>query len=40
MVIGAPTKYTGADLRTAHRHMQGLNETHFNAIAEHIRATV
>ncbi len=40
MALGAPTKYTGADLRTAHRELPGLNDTHFNAIAEHLQATL
>lgn len=40
MALGAPTKYTGADLRTAHADLPGLNDTHFNAIAEHLQATL
>ena len=40
MALGAPTKYTGADLRTAHAGLPGLNDTHFNAIAEHLQATL
>jgi hemoglobin len=40
MALGAPTKYSGADLRTAHRDLPGLNDTHFNAIAEHLQATL
>ena len=40
MALGAPTKYTGADLRTAHKDLPGLNDTHFNAIAEHLQATL
>jgi hemoglobin len=40
MALGAPTKYTGADMRTAHRELPGLNDTHFNAIAEHLQATL
>lgn len=40
MALGAPTKYTGADLRTAHREVKGLNDTHFNAIGEHLQATL
>ena len=38
--LGAPTKYTGADLRTTHRELPGLNDSHFNAIAEHLQATL
>lgn len=40
MALGAPIKYTGADLRTAHRELPGLNDSHFNAIAEHLQATL
>jgi len=38
--LGAPTKYVGKDLRKAHADMPGLNDTHFNAIAEHLQATL
>ena len=37
--FGAPTKYDGQDLRAAHADMK-LTEEHFNAIAEHLRATL
>jgi hemoglobin len=40
MALGAPTKYSGADLRTAHAGLPGLNDTHFNAIAENLKATL
>jgi hemoglobin len=37
--FGAPIKYDGKDLRSAHAGMK-LTEEHFNAIAEHLRATM
>ena len=40
MALGAPTKYTGADLRTAHAGLHGLNDTHFDAVAGHLQATL
>jgi hemoglobin len=39
MAFGAPVPYTGKDLRKAHEDLD-LNETHFNAIAEHLQATL
>lgn len=38
--LGSPAPYEGADLRTAHRELPGLNDSHFNAIAEHLQATL
>lgn len=38
--LGAPIKYTGADMRTAHKELPGLNDSHFNAIAGHLKATL
>lgn len=37
--LGGPIPWTGKDLRTAHQDMN-LNETHFNAIAENLKATL
>lgn len=37
--LGAPTPYQGKDLRKAHADM-GLTDVHFNAIAEHLQATL
>ncbi len=37
--FGAPLNYTGKSLREAHQHMQ-LTEGHFNAVAEHLIATL
>jgi len=42
MVFGGPEEYTGKDLRTAHADMvaDGLDDTHFNAVAGHLQATL
>lgn len=42
MVCGGPSSYTGKDMRKGHAHLvkQGLNDTHFNAVAEHLSATL
>lgn len=37
--LGGPVPYTGKDLRKAHADIQ-LNDTHFDAIAEHLQATL
>lgn len=38
--LGGPNPYVGKDLRTAHADLDGLNDTHFDAIAEHLLATL
>ncbi len=38
--LGGPIPYVGKDLRTAHEDLGGLNDTHFDAIAEHLQATL
>lgn len=40
--FGAPIKYTGEDMRSAHAPMveKGLNDDHFNAVAENLVATL
>lgn len=38
--LGGPIPWTGKDMRTAHADIPGLNDTHFNAIAEHLKATL
>ncbi|GAB4110132.1 MAG: group 1 truncated hemoglobin [Phycisphaeraceae bacterium] len=40
--LGGPVKYEGKDLREAHRHLveKGLNDSHFNAVAGHLLATL
>ena len=42
MAFGGPKEYTGKDLRTAHARLvkNGLNETHFNAVAGHLQDTL
>ena len=40
MAFGGPVSYTGQDMRTAHARLPGLNDTHFNAVAEHLQATL
>jgi hemoglobin len=42
MVCGGPSAYSGRDMRKGHEHLvkQGLNDTHFNAVAEHLAATL
>ena len=42
MAFGGPNNYTGQDLRSGHSHLvaQGLNDDHFNAVAENIQATL
>lgn len=41
--FGGPVKYDGKDMRTAHQHLvreKGLDESHFNAVAELLVATL
>src|SRR5262245_41775379 len=42
MVFGGPHDYKGKDLRTAHAKLveQGLDDSHFDAVAEHLKATL
>ncbi len=42
MVFGGPNDYTGKDMRTAHAPLveRGLDENHFNMVAEHLQATL
>ncbi len=42
MVFGGPNNYTGLDMRKAHVHLvkRGLNDSHFNAVAEHLGGTL
>ena len=39
MAFGGPNNYSGKDMREAHKHM-ALTETHFNAVAESLVATL
>jgi len=38
--FGGPAPYTGKDLRRAHANLPGLNESHFNAVAENLQKTL
>lgn len=42
MAFGGPNTYTGQDMRNAHAGLVkvGLNEDHFNAVMEHLGATL
>ncbi len=42
MVFGGPNTYTGKDMRKAHAHLvkNGLNDSHFNAVMEHLGSTL
>lgn len=42
MVFGGPNAYTGKDLRTAHASLvtRGLSDSHFDAVVEHLAATL
>lgn len=42
MVFGGPNEYQGKDLRTAHARLveHGLDDGHFDAVAEHLQATL
>ncbi len=38
--FGSPVPYEGKDLRKAHAKLPGLNDSHFDAVAEHLQATL
>lgn len=42
VAFGGPNKYTGADMRRGHAHLvaKGLNDSHFDAVMEHLGATL
>jgi hemoglobin len=42
MVCGGPNNYTGLDMRKGHAPLvkRGLNDMHFNAVAEHLGGTL
>lgn len=42
LAFGGPNNYTGEDMRKGHAHLveRGLNDTHFDAVMEHIGATL
>ena len=42
MAFGGPNNYTGQDMRNAHKRLVdlGLNDSHFDAVAGHVQATL
>lgn len=40
MVFGGPVNYDGLDMRKGHAHLQGLNDTHFDAVVENLGKTL
>ncbi len=42
MAFGGPNNYTGTDMRNAHANMvkKGLDDSHFDAVMEHLGATL
>ncbi|MDD5276400.1 MAG: group 1 truncated hemoglobin [Methylovulum sp.] len=42
MAFGGPNNYTGQDMRNAHAHLvkMGLDSSHFDAVMEHLGATL
>jgi len=42
MAFGGPNNYTGSDMRSAHEHLVklGLDNSHFDAVMEHLGATM
>lgn len=42
MAFGGPNNYTGTDMRTAHAKFvkMGLNDSHFDAVMEHLAGTL
>jgi len=42
MAFGGPHNYTGLDMRKGHAHLvkQGLNDSHFDAVVEHLSTTL
>ena len=40
VAFGGPNHYTGKGLRNAHKHLPGLDHTHFDAVMENLGATL
>lgn len=40
MALGGPNSHAGADLRTAHARLTGLNDWHFGRVIGHLRSTL
>lgn len=40
MVFGGPNRYSGKAMREGHKHLKGLNDTHFDAVVENLASTL
>lgn len=40
MVFGGPNNYSGKDMRKAHAKLEGLNDSHFDAVVEDLGAAL
>jgi len=40
MVMGGPNNYTGQDMREGHKHLEGLDDSHFDAVMKHLGDTL
>jgi truncated hemoglobin YjbI len=40
MAFGGPDAYRGRDLRTAHAHLDGLTDAHFDRVVDHLAAAL
>jgi len=40
VAFGGPNNYSGKDMRAAHAHLEGLDESHFDAVMENLGATL
>ena len=40
MAFGGPHAYTGRDLRTAHQHLPGLTDAHFDRVLQYLAETL
>jgi len=40
MVMGGPNNYTGRDMREGHKHLEGLDDSHFDAVMGHLGDTL
>lgn len=38
--FGGPIPWSGKDMRAAHANLEGINDTHFNAVAENLQKTL
>ena len=40
VAFGGPNNYTGKDMREGHKHLEGLNDMHFDAVVEDLANTL